>query len=107
MHHVYLAQEHFWGKIILKLQPQVTFFWFLPVFLLPTILQTTATNFPEMISKFCSKTSVENLSVKRIKKTGKKLEKKCISYTLRSFGKSPFLGIRERKLGIDDLHKHW
>ena len=37
--------------------------------------------------------------MKRIKKTGRKLEWKYISYTLRSFGKSSFLGIRERKLG--------
>ena len=44
--------------IILEFQLQVAFFHLFSVFtifLVPIILQTTATNFPEMISKFCSK----------------------------------------------------
>ena len=46
-------------KMILKFQLQVAFFHlffrFLPVFQVSTILQTTATNFPEVISKFYNK----------------------------------------------------
>ena len=59
LHHVCLAQEHFRGKYHSQIPIASCFFSpffrFLPVFQVSTILQTTATNFPEVISKFCSK----------------------------------------------------